>query len=95
MSLIVLGIINKKLVSLRNIDLFAFGIVKSVHGINAGKHREAPVAHEGEEQGKDDADQEPNGHHVLAVPCRTEVVLDVECLQLNIWQCYADPGMID
>ena len=75
---------------MRNVDLFALGVIESVHGVDAGQHGEAPEAHEGEEERCDEADQQSNRHHVAAVPVGSEVVLDAEDLQLNLGQSDAN-----
>ena len=73
-----------------NVDLFALGVIESVHGVDAGQHGEAPEADEREEERCDEPDQESNRHHVAAVPVGSEVVLDAENLQLNLWQSDAN-----
>lgn len=72
--------------------MFALGIIESVHGVDAGQHGEAPEADQREEQGGDDADEESDRHHVLAVPGRAEVVLDVEGLELDVRESDPNPG---
>lgn len=77
---------------MRDVDLLALGVIKSIHGVDAGQHGEAPEAHEGEEEGEDDAEEKTDRHQVLAVPRRTEVVLQVKGLQLDVWQRDTNPG---